>query len=175
MPPPPLPTPPCQVAIFIVPLVVLVGWAMGAPFTLDFDPFCVLLLLGERSLGRIVGGLVGRKARVWPRRFSAGRCGAHQPRRSTPLSREGTAACGASIYSCPFNFDCPSKYCCPSHPRAVSVILAYFITSDGASNWLLGLQLITTYFLIGFVFFLEKEAPRPGPKPAASPPPAGPL
>ncbi|KAL4424647.1 hypothetical protein ABPG77_002265 [Micractinium sp. CCAP 211/92] len=91
-----------QVAIFIVPLVVLVGWAMGAPFTLDFDPFCVLLLL-------------------------------------------------------------------------VSVILAYFITSDGASNWLLGLQLITTYFLIGFVFFLEKEAPRPGPKPAASPPPAAAL
>lgn len=69
----------------------------------------------------------------------------------------------------------PVMPCVPPsrHLPAVSVILAYFITSDGASNWLLGLQLITTYFLIAFVFFLEKEAPGPGPKPAASPPPSG--
>ena len=39
----------------------------------------------------------------------------------------------------------------------VSVILAYFVSSDGSSNWLLGLQLIVTYILIASVFLLEKE------------------
>ncbi|KAL4429055.1 hypothetical protein ABPG77_006094, partial [Micractinium sp. CCAP 211/92] len=41
--------------------------------------------------------------------------------------------------------------------RALSVILAYFVSSDGSSNWLLGLQLVATYCLIGFVFLLERE------------------
>ena len=50
---------------------------------------------------------------------------------------------------------------------AVSVILAYFVSSDGTSNWLLGLQLVATYCLIGFVFLLEKE-PQPEPKGATS-------
>jgi len=31
------------------------------------------------------------------------------------------------------------------------------VSSDGTSNWLLGLQLVATYCLIGFVFLLEKE------------------
>ncbi|PSC67539.1 manganese resistance 1 [Micractinium conductrix] len=88
-----------QVAIFIVPLVVLIGWAMGEPFTLDFDSFAVLML-------------------------------------------------------------------------TASVILAYFVCSDGASNWLLGLQLIATYCLVAFVFLLEKETPVPGPSP---PSPSAPL
>jgi Ca2+:H+ antiporter len=39
----------------------------------------------------------------------------------------------------------------------VSVILAYFVSSDGSSNWLLGLQLVLTYVLIGLVYLLEKE------------------
>ncbi|KAL6778899.1 CAX1 [Auxenochlorella protothecoides x Auxenochlorella symbiontica] len=39
----------------------------------------------------------------------------------------------------------------------VAVILAYFVSSDGSSNWLLGLQLIITYVLIAAVFFLERE------------------
>ena len=39
----------------------------------------------------------------------------------------------------------------------MSVILAYFVSSDGASNWLLGLQLIATYVLIASVFLLERE------------------
>lgn len=48
-------------------------------------------------------------------------------------------------------------------PHAVSIILAYFVCSDGASNWLLGVQLVATYCLIGFVFLLEKEhGPRGG-------------
>ncbi len=47
-------------------------------------------------------------------------------------------------------------------PHAVSVILAYFVCSDGSSNWLLGLQLVATYCLIGLVFLLEKEQPAPG-------------
>jgi Ca2+:H+ antiporter len=54
----------------------------------------------------------------------------------------------------------------------VSVILAYFVSADGSSNWLLGLQLVATYCLIGFVFLLEKEAPMAccgaAPAPAAS-------
>ncbi|KAI3431863.1 hypothetical protein D9Q98_010614 [Chlorella vulgaris] len=79
-----------QVAIFIVPVTVLAGWAMGSNFTLDFDVFAVLML-------------------------------------------------------------------------TVSIILAYFVCSDGASNWLLGVQLVATYCLIGFVFLLEKEhGPRGG-------------
>lgn len=45
----------------------------------------------------------------------------------------------------------------------MSVILAYFVSSDGSSNWILGLQLVATYFLIGLVFLLEKEVPQPHP------------
>ena len=47
-------------------------------------------------------------------------------------------------------------------PPAVSVILAYFVTSDGSSNWLLGLQLVATYCLIGFVFLMEVQPSPPG-------------
>jgi len=39
-----------------------------------------------------------------------------------------------------------------------SVILAYFVSSDGTSNWLLGLQLVVTYLLIGAVYLLEDES-----------------
>ncbi|KAK2080034.1 hypothetical protein QBZ16_002430 [Prototheca wickerhamii] len=45
----------------------------------------------------------------------------------------------------------------------VAVILAYFVSSDGSSNWLLGLQLSITYVLIAAVFLLEKEPKRPNP------------
>jgi Ca2+:H+ antiporter len=76
-----------QIAIFVIPVVVMAGWAMGIPFTLDFDLFSVLML-------------------------------------------------------------------------TLSVILAYFVSSDGSSNWLLGLQLVAIYVIIGSVFFLEKEAPK---------------
>ncbi|GFR51251.1 hypothetical protein Agub_g13632 [Astrephomene gubernaculifera] len=34
-----------QVALFAVPLAVVVGWATGHPFTLDFDPFSALALM----------------------------------------------------------------------------------------------------------------------------------
>ena len=73
-----------QIAIFVLPVTVLAGWAMGKELTLDFDPFAVLMM-------------------------------------------------------------------------TVSVILAYFVSSDGFSNWLLGLQLVVTYVLIGLVYLLEKE------------------
>lgn len=43
------------------------------------------------------------------------------------------------------------------------MILAYFVSSDGSSNWLLGLQLSITYVLIAAVFLLEKEPKRPNP------------
>eukprot|EP00889_Picochlorum_renovo_P000971 jgi/Picre1/28001/NNA_000962.t1 len=61
-----------QIAVFVLPVTVLVGWVIGRPFTLNFDPFAVTIL-------------------------------------------------------------------------TLSVVLAYFVTSDGKSNWLLGLQLILTY------------------------------
>jgi len=73
-----------QIAIFVLPVTVLAGWVMGKEFSLDLDPFAVVML-------------------------------------------------------------------------SVSVILTYFVTSDGSSNWLLGLQLVMTYVLIGSVFFLENE------------------
>lgn len=73
-----------QIAIFVLPVTVLVGWTMGKELTLDLDPFAVLMV-------------------------------------------------------------------------TVSVILAYFVSSDGSSNWILGLQLIMTYALIGAVYLLENE------------------
>ena len=35
--------------------------------------------------------------------------------------------------------------------------MASLVSSDGSSNWLLGVQLVATYCLIGLVFLLEKE------------------
>ncbi|WPT13173.1 hypothetical protein PSENEW3_00001017 [Picochlorum sp. SENEW3] len=75
-----------QIAVFVLPVTVLVGWVIGRPFTLNFDPFAVTIL-------------------------------------------------------------------------TLSVVLAYFVTSDGKSNWLLGLQLILTYTLISFVYLLKHDIP----------------
>lgn len=47
----------------------------------------------------------------------------------------------------------------PLFTPAVSVILAYFVSSDGSSNWLLGLQLCGTYCLVAAVFLLARESP----------------
>ena len=33
-----------QIAIFVLPVMVLVGWAIGKPFLLDFEPFAALVL-----------------------------------------------------------------------------------------------------------------------------------
>ena len=61
LPPPPPPPPPplsalipgrrapqpgssIQIAIFAVPLACLFGWAIGAPFSLSFDPLATVLL-----------------------------------------------------------------------------------------------------------------------------------
>ena len=74
-----------QIAVFVLPITVLVGWGIGIPFTMDFDPFAVMIL-------------------------------------------------------------------------TLSVVLGFFVSSDGKSNWLLGLQLILTYLLISGVYLLEKEA-----------------
>ena len=64
-----------QIAVFVIPIIALIGWAIGKEFSLAFDPFLVLVLL-------------------------------------------------------------------------LAVIHAQFVTSDGNSNWLMGLQLIGTYVLI---------------------------
>lgn len=55
---------------------------------------------------------------------------------------------------------------------AASVILAYFVCSDGTTNWLMGLQLIATYCLIAFIYALKKEPLPPGPVPSPSPVPS---
>jgi Ca2+:H+ antiporter len=61
---------------------------------------------------------------------------------------------------------------------AASVILAYFVCSDGTTNWLMGTQLIATYCLIAFIYALKKEplppGPVPSPSPVPGPPPASP-
>lgn len=57
---------------------------------------------------------------------------------------------------------------------AASVILAYFVCSDGTTNWLMGLQLIATYCLIAFIYALKKEPLPPGPVPSPSPVPVPP-
>lgn len=35
---------PPQISIFVLPLIVLVGWIIGKPFTLNFDPFATIML-----------------------------------------------------------------------------------------------------------------------------------
>jgi len=33
-----------QIAVFVLPVTVLAGWAIGVPFTLSFDPFAVIIM-----------------------------------------------------------------------------------------------------------------------------------
>lgn len=73
-----------QIAIFVLPLTVVIGWAGGHDFDLDFHPFLILMLL-------------------------------------------------------------------------CAVILAYFVSSDGSSNWILGLFLVLDYVLVAYVFLVQKE------------------
>jgi Ca2+:H+ antiporter len=93
----------------VLPVIVLIGWAIGKPLTLDLDPFLVLIL---------------------------------------PLS----------------------------------VIHAQFVSSDGNSNWIMGLQLVGTYILIALLFgfikgdIIQGEGVRASTTPAvlnAAPTPAG--
>ena len=69
-----------QIAVFVIPVTVVVGWIAGKPFYLDsFSPFPTLML-------------------------------------------------------------------------TFAVIHAYFVSSDGNSNWLMGVELITTYALIAMLY-----------------------
>lgn len=34
-----------QIAIFVLPVMVLLGWAIGKPFLLNFEPFAAMVLL----------------------------------------------------------------------------------------------------------------------------------
>jgi len=74
-----------QIAIFVLPVVVIAGWITGHHFSLALDPLSVLML-------------------------------------------------------------------------TLAVIHADFVSSDGSSNWLLGLQLVITYVLIGILFFFKTSA-----------------
>lgn len=72
-----------QIAIFVIPFMVIVAWCMGLPFYLNFEPFATMVL-------------------------------------------------------------------------TLAVIHAFFVSSDGNSNWLLGVLLVATYILIGLLYlFLE--------------------
>ena len=72
-----------QIAIFVIPFMVIVAWCMGLPFYLDFEPFATMVL-------------------------------------------------------------------------TLAVIHTFFVSSDGNSNWLLGVLLVATYILIGLLYlFLE--------------------
>ena len=73
-----------QIAIFVLPVCVLAGWAMGRPFTFNFDPFASLIL-------------------------------------------------------------------------TLAVVHAYFVSSDGQSNWLMGVQLIGTYTLIAILYLVVQN------------------
>lgn len=71
-----------QIAVFVMPVMVLAGWAIGKDFTLTYiDPFASMFL-------------------------------------------------------------------------TLSVVHAYFVSSDGHSNWLMGVQLISTYTLIAMLYLL---------------------
>ncbi|BDA44139.1 Ca(2+)/H(+) antiporter [Coccomyxa sp. Obi] len=77
-----------QIAIFVLPVMVLVGWAIGRPFLLDIEPFAALVL-------------------------------------------------------------------------TLSVIHTYFVSSDGNSNWLMGVQLISTYILIALLYLFMRDEEKP--------------
>ncbi|CAL8470121.1 g9663 [Coccomyxa elongata] len=77
-----------QIAIFVLPVMVLVGWAIGRPFLLDFEPFAALVL-------------------------------------------------------------------------TLSVIHTYFVSADGNSNWLMGVQLISTYILIALLYLFMRDEEKP--------------
>ena len=71
-----------QIAIFVLPVMVLAGWAIGKDFALTYiDPFIAMFL-------------------------------------------------------------------------TLSVVHAYFVSSDGNSNWLMGVQLIGTYTLIAMLYLM---------------------
>jgi hypothetical protein len=144
-----------------LPAQVLVGWAMGHDFTLDFDPFSVLMLTGEgvRGVGRAGLGWDGMGApahrpcggwggmsRWWHAWIHIPPTHPHTHTEShPPHTHQPPPSCLAV------------SLCARPHPLAVSVILAYFVSADGHSNWLLGMQLVATYVLIAFVFLLEHE------------------
>lgn len=46
----------------------------------------------------------------------------------------------------------------------LSVIHAYFVSSDGTSNWLAGVQLCTTYLLIALLYLFIKDSDDSPPK-----------
>jgi Ca2+:H+ antiporter len=71
-----------QIAIFAIPFITLLGWAIGQPFSLSFDPFVTLAL-------------------------------------------------------------------------TVAVIHTNFITDEATSHWLMGVQLLSTYLLIGVTFLFR--------------------
>jgi Ca2+:H+ antiporter len=78
-----------QIAIFVLPAMVILAWIWGKDFSLDFDPFAGLIL-------------------------------------------------------------------------TLSVVHAYFVSSDGNSNWLMGVQLLGTYTLIALLYlFLQNSDDHP--------------
>jgi Ca2+:H+ antiporter len=50
----------------------------------------------------------------------------------------------------------------------LSVVHAYFVSSDGNSNWLMGVQLLGTYTLIAILYLFIKEEPNTPPPPAGA-------
>eukprot|EP00884_Botryococcus_braunii_P017949 jgi/Botrbrau1/4838/Bobra.0325s0049.1 len=81
-----------QIAIFVLPAMVILGWIWGKDFSLDFDPFAALIL-------------------------------------------------------------------------TLSVVHAYFVSSDGNSNWLMGVQLLGTYTLIAILYLFIDENGKGPPSP----------
>ena len=43
----------------------------------------------------------------------------------------------------------------PTCPEQVIALRRYFVSNDGTSNWLMGVQLIVTYLLIAIVYFFR--------------------
>lgn len=50
----------------------------------------------------------------------------------------------------------------------LSVVHAYFVSSDGNSNWLMGVQLLGTYTLIAILYLFIREDAKASPPPPAS-------
>ena len=72
-----------QIAIFVIPFMVIVAWILHLPFYLDFEPFATMVL-------------------------------------------------------------------------TLAVIHAFFVSSDGNSNWLLGVLLVATYTLVALLYLFLK-------------------
>lgn len=112
-----------QIAIFVLPFIVLAGWVTGQTFSLALDPVSVIILTLSGELLDLCSNIA--------QRFEA-----LAVMERVPLFCSTThGRCRHCIRECACG---TLKLCLLS-----AVIHATFVSIDGSSNWLLGVQLVS--------------------------------